>query len=192
MAGLPKGFGIKIGGNPSVATSSKPSRTHPLTKKDGKTAVDVVDPLKKRATHQQTIPIEDAPSKKQKIAHFSLVSATLRPMAIPYVKDEDIANWKNRSPSKENEAVIRASSEILITALNRQSNLDQNRARLKSLESEKDKLCKQLKDASSKIDKLKAEMNYKDRYYKQELADKDEVLAGLNTAYDELEKEKNA
>lgn len=132
------------------------------------------------------------PFKKHKSTHFSLVSSTLGPLVIPYVKDEDVHSWKNRSPSKENEAIIKASSEILVAALNLQSSLNASKARLKALKGEKEKMSKQLKDTSSNIEKLKAELDHKDRYYKQKLTNQAEVLAGLNTTYDELEKEKDA
>lgn len=70
-----------------------------------------------------------------------------------------------------------------MATLNRQSNLDASKVRLKALESDKEKSSKQLKDVSSKIEKLKADLYHKDRYYIQELANQAEVLAGSNTTY---------
>lgn len=86
MAGLPKGFKINIGGNPSVATSGKTVSTRPQSKKEGKQATEVKDPSKRKPIHHQVK--EDAPSKKRKTTPFLPVSCTLSPLAIPYVKDE--------------------------------------------------------------------------------------------------------
>ncbi|KAK1403105.1 hypothetical protein POM88_002710 [Heracleum sosnowskyi] len=153
MDGLPAGWGLEMGSAPTTRVTKR-TKTRAHRKELKKPVAETAHPQtvidlekdknrKRKEKPEAVITTEGASSKKLKPSSLSLVSATSSPLSIPFVSDDDVLKWKQRDPLEENEAIIKASSEMLISALNRQILLQKDRARLEALEEEKCRLSKQ-------------------------------------------------
>lgn len=178
----PKGFGVKL--DEAKGNSAKLTRTHPEAKKDASKNVCSQDRSPKR---KQNITPEGAPSKKLRTT--SLVESQLGPLVVPFVQDDELTSWKNLKAEDENNAMIRASAQLLIHSLGRASRLEKEVVRLKELEADKHKLSKQVKTAEQEVQRVCEERDAQYRVPKKELADQDEILQTLNDTIDAVNKE---